>query len=108
MSVKVVTLLRKVDSLAHSENADVIIDFHNYMREKGLSENHIINNLKVLIECVNYINEISLYEIDKKEYVLPFLNNKIKNESIDPDKRWITTWNHYLNRLNLFVFCWSL
>ena len=46
MSVKVVTLLRKVDSIEHSENADVIIDFHNYMREKGLSENHIINNLK--------------------------------------------------------------
>lgn len=105
MSVKVVTLLKKVDSLAQRENAVVIVDFHNYMREKGLSENHIINNLKVLIEYVKYINEMSLYEVDKKEYVLPFLNNKIKNELIDPDKRWITTWNHYLNRLKLF-FRW--
>jgi integrase len=105
MSVKVVTLLKKVDSLMHRENAAVIIDFHNYMREKGLSENHIINNLKVVIEYVNYLNEISFYEVDKKEHILRFLNIKIKNESIDPEKRWITTWNHYLNRLKLF-FRW--
>ena len=105
MSTKVTTLLKKIDLQNRKENASVIMDFYNYMKEKGSSENRIINNLKVLIEYVNYIREIILCEIGKKEYVVPFLNNKIKDELIDPGNRWVTTWNHYLSRLKLF-FRW--
>ena len=104
MSFKIVTLLKKIDSLKNKENPAVLINFYDYMREKGSSENHIMNNLKVLIEYVNYIREIRLCDIGKKkEYVVPFLNNKIKDGLIDPDKRWITIWNHYLSRLRLFL-----
>jgi integrase/recombinase XerD len=102
MSIKISTLLKKIDLLNSKENASVIIDFYNYMRDKGLSENHIINNLKVILEYVNFLNESKLYDVDKKEHVITFLNSKIKDERIDPEKRWITTWNHYLNRLKLF------
>ena len=105
MSTKVTTLLKKIDLLRSKDNASVIMDFYDYMREKGSSENHIMNNLKVIIEYVNYLDETKLYEVDKREHIVPFLNNKIKDGSIDPDKRWITTWNHYLNRLKLF-FRW--
>ena len=27
----------------------------------------------------------------------------MKSVEQDPDKKWITTWNHYLNRIKLFV-----
>ena len=54
---------------------------------------------------LNYLDEMNLYEVDKREQIITFLNIKIKNGSIDHDKRWITTWNHYLNRLKLF-FRW--
>ena len=73
------------------------------MQDKGSSENHIINNLKVLIEYVNYLNKTKLYDVDNKEHIIPFLNTKIKDGLIDPDKRWITTWNlnTILNRFDL-------
>jgi len=105
MSIKISTLLKKIDLLNSKENATVIIDFYNYIQDKGSSENHIINNLKVIIEYVSYLNETKLYDVDKKEHIITFLNIKIKDGLIDPEKRWITTWNHYLNRLKLF-FRW--
>ena len=36
----------------------------------------------------------------KKNQVLEFLNTKVKSYDEDPDKRWITTWNNYLNHSN--------
>ncbi len=30
------------------------------------------------------------------------MDSKIKSSDIDPEKRWITTWNHYLNHLKFF------
>jgi integrase/recombinase XerD len=34
---------------------------------------------------------------------MAFLDTKIKNIQQDPDKRWITTWNHYLHRIKHFI-----
>jgi hypothetical protein len=33
------------------------------------------------------------------------LDSKIKGTEVDPDKRWITTWNDYLGRIKYF-FRW--
>ena len=38
----------------------------------------------------------------KKEQVLSYLNGRVKDLQLDPGKRWKTTWNHYLSRINLF------
>ncbi len=35
LSIKFATLLKKIDLLNSKENASVIVDFYNYMREKG-------------------------------------------------------------------------
>ena len=66
MSIKISTLLKKIDFLNSKDNASVIMDFYDCMREKGLSENHIINNLKALIGFVNYLNETNLYNVDNR------------------------------------------
>ncbi len=105
MSVKIPTLLTKVDSLQNKENASIIMDFYNYMCEKGSSENHQINNLKVVIDYAKYIGDVRFYDVSKKSQVISFLNSKVKDISTDPEKRWITTWNHFLNRIKLF-FRW--
>jgi hypothetical protein len=42
------------------------------------------------------------YDIKNKGPILEFLDTKIKPLDQDPDKRWITTWNNYLNRQKLF------
>jgi integrase/recombinase XerD len=72
------------------------------MEEKGSSENHQVNNLKVVMDFAKYPGPITFYEIKNREQVISFLNRKIKSPQQDPDKRWITTWNHYLNRIKLF------
>ncbi|MDP8906046.1 MAG: hypothetical protein M3M88_00815 [Thermoproteota archaeon] len=105
LSVKVPTLLDKVSSLQNRENAPIIIDFYNYMCEKGSSENHKINNLKVVIDYAKYLGDVLFYDVNKKSQFTSFLNSKVKDTSIDPEKRWITTWNHFLNRMKLF-FRW--
>ncbi len=105
MSIKISTLLSKVDSLSNKKNASIIMDFYRYMQDKGSSENHQINNLKVIIDFTRFLGPEGFYSINKKEQITSFLNTKIKDAQQDPDKRWITTWNHYLNRTKLF-FRW--
>jgi integrase/recombinase XerD len=80
--------------------------FYNYIQENGSSENHKVNTLKVVIEYAKYLgSDCCFSDINKPSQIVSFLNIKIKDVSIDPDKRWITTWNHYLNRIKLF-FRW--
>ncbi len=57
------------------------------------------------MDYAKYLGNVCLYDINKRGQILSFLNTKIKDISQDPDKRWITTWNHYLNRIRLF-FRW--
>jgi hypothetical protein len=49
--------------------------------------------------------DITFYEIQKKDQIFSFLDTKIKNNDVDPEKKWITTWNDYLCRINYF-FRW--
>jgi site-specific recombinase XerD len=105
MSIKISTLLGKVQSLPNKQNISTIMDFYSYMQEEGSSENHKINNLKVIIDFAKYLGQKSFHDISRKEQILSYLNGKVKDPLLDPDKRWITTWNHYLNRIKLF-FRW--
>jgi integrase/recombinase XerD len=102
MSTKIPTLLTKIDSLPNTENASIILDFYKYMQDRGSSENHISNNIKVILDLASFLGPLGYQDIEKKEQILLFLNLKIKDSKLDPEKRWITTWNHYLNRTKLF------
>jgi hypothetical protein len=44
----------------------------------------------------------STYDINKKEQVLSYFNGRVRDPQLDLGKRWKTTWNYYLNRINLF------
>ncbi len=102
MSFKISTLLNKIDSFASKENATIIMDFYNYMQEKGSSENHKVNNLEVFMDYAKYLENICLHDIKKRGHNSFLFTSKIKDISRDIDKKWITTWNHYLNRIKLF------
>lgn len=59
-----------------------------------------------MIEFSKYFDsKTAFYDINKKEQILSFLDTKIKDIARDPEKRWITSWNHYLVRIKLF-FRW--
>ena len=49
--------------------------------------------------------DASFYEIYKRDQLIAFLDTRIKDAEIDPDKRWIRTWNDYLQRIKYF-FRW--
>ena len=74
-----------------------------YMKNNGSSERHQNNTLIVMIKFSKYFDSnTAFYDINKKEQILSFLDTKIKDSSNDPEKRWITSWNHYLTRMKLF------
>jgi len=106
MVAKLSTTINKIQNLSNSPNSKTLNEFLFYMKNNGSSERHQNNNLIVMIEFANYFDSnTTFYDINKKEQIILFLDTKIKDSSIDPEKRWITSWNHYLVRIKLF-FRW--
>ena len=66
------------------------------MKASSAPESYQKNNLKTIILWKWLADNMTLYEITKKEQIIAFLDTKIKSTDKDPDKRWITTWNDYL------------
>jgi len=58
MSTKIPTLLSKIDILPNSENAAIILTFYKYMQDRGSSENHIINNIKVILDLASFLGPL--------------------------------------------------
>jgi hypothetical protein len=76
------------------------------MKSIGTSENYQNVNLKILIYFGRFLGPATDFRsIQKKEQIIAFLDTRIKDTEIDPDKRWIRTWNDYLQRLKYF-FRW--
>jgi hypothetical protein len=69
------------------------------------SERHIVNNLKVILNFDSYFQSSKTLDDMGKDEVSAFLDSKIKSSEADPERKWITTWNHYLNHLKFF-FRW--
>jgi integrase/recombinase XerD len=106
LPLKLTTTVNKIKSVPNHINSTIISDFYQYMKSNGCSEHHQNNSLKVAIAFAKFLGtNITFYDINKKEQIIAFLDTKIKTSDQDPDKRWITTWNHYLHRIKLF-FRW--
>ncbi len=94
--------LQKEDAV----NGSLIHEFYQWMRENESSEAHQKNNLKAIINFTRWLKasepQMTLLDVNKKELVLKFLATKEKTSDEDPEGRWITTWNDYLNRIKLF------
>ena len=103
MPMKLSTTIGKIQNVPNPTNIELIGEFLDYMRNNGSSEHHQNNNLKVIIAYGNFLGrDNSFYDVKRKEQLLEFLNTKVKSYDEDSDKRWITTWNNYLNRIRLF------
>jgi hypothetical protein len=104
MPTKLTTTISKIASIPNSVNSELVNDFYEYMKSNGASERHQNNNLKVMIAYAWFLGtDVIFYNVRKKEQIMGFLDTKIKNTEHDPDKKWITTWNHYLHRIKYFI-----
>jgi integrase/recombinase XerD len=75
------------------------------MKKNSLSGSHINNTLKTNMLFSEFLGPVSFYDVKKQEQIIDFLDSKIKNPELDPDKKWITTWNDYLGDIKYF-FRW--
>jgi hypothetical protein len=106
MPQKLSTTINKILQVPNSVNSLIIQEFHSYMQSGGSSERNQNNNLKAIIAFGKFIGpDTSFYDIHSREQILRYLDTKIKNSDEDPEEKWITTWNDYLNRIKLF-FRW--
>jgi integrase/recombinase XerD len=106
MPVRLSTTVSKIASLANSTNAALISEFYQYIKNNGASESHTNNSLKTNMAFAKFLgSDVTFYDIQRKEVITAFLDTKIKSIEEDPDKKWITTWNDYLNDIKYF-FRW--
>jgi integrase/recombinase XerD len=106
MPVKLTTTITHISSVPNPTNQSLLHEFHQYMKSIGTSDSYQNGNLKIMIYFAKSLgSDTNLYEIHKKEQVLVFLDTRIKDTQSDPDKRWIRTWNDYLQRIKYF-FRW--
>src|ERR687883_2128432 len=104
MPVKLSSTVNSISTIPNPTNASLLIEFYEYMKANGTSESYQNGNLKILIYFARFLGpQIRFYDINKKEQILAFLNTRIKDSAADPDKRWIRTWNGYLQRIKYFV-----
>jgi integrase/recombinase XerD len=99
------TTINKIKLIPNKENADLIYNFHEFMKYNGVSERHQNNNLKSITSFSNFLDKKSFKAISKKEEIQSYLQTKIKSKENDPDEKWITTYNDYLHRIKHF-FRW--
>lgn len=76
------------------------------MIDNGSSERHIVDNLKAVLNYNDFFNSKKMVTETTKKDITEFLNSKIKSVELDPEKKWITTWNHYMNHLKFFFRWW--
>jgi site-specific recombinase XerD len=106
MPAKLTTTINKIQNVPNSSNAELTGQFCDYMKDNEVSENHQNNCLKAVIAFTNFLRaDTTFYDIKSKEQVTAFLDTKIKSCEEDPDRKCITTWNHYLHRIKIF-FRW--
>ena len=55
MPAKLSTLLGGIKNFTNKENADLIYKFYEFMKSNSSSENHVINNLKSIINFENFL-----------------------------------------------------
>ena len=65
----------------------------------------ILSIILVIFNFDKFFNSEKLLKDIKRQDIITFLDSKIKSSEIDPEKKWITTWNHYFNHLKFF-FRW--
>src|SRR5215212_4263542 len=106
MPVRLSTTVSKISSLPNSTNAALITEFYQYMKNNGASDSHTNNSLKTNMAFAIFLGtDVTFYYVKRKEEITAFLDTKIKSTVEDPDRKWITTWNDYLNDIKYF-FRW--
>jgi hypothetical protein len=103
MTAELTTTIRNIENtLSNEENVETILQFFELMKKIGTSERYQNNNLKAITAYSKISLAFYFFGASKRQnlaYIFGYKNKVVKE---DPDKRWITTWNAYLGRIEYF------
>src|SRR5690606_8394858 len=83
-------------------NAALLLELNDYMRRTGASDSHIKNEVYSNLLFAMHLKERSFFDISKQSEIISFLDTKRKSKDVDPEERWKTTYNDYLDSIKFF------
>jgi site-specific recombinase XerD len=107
MTQSLKTTEEKVSNIENTVNRKILLEFNNFMIKSDRANRTRRNNLKYMLNYVEWLGKSkrTINDVKEEKDILDFLKTKMKTEDDDPDGRWITTYNDYLIRLKHF-FRW--
>lgn len=103
MPSNLAVVIKRIESLSNTENKKLIYRFVDFIKRNDLSQRYQKDNLFVILLYARYLDIRSLWDVDKKQDIIDFLDSKRKDTIVDPDQKWIRTWNDYLQRIKYFM-----
>lgn len=73
------------------------------MKSTDSSEKYRKDNLYVVIIYTEYLGDKDLSDVNQMQDIIDFLDTRRKDTTVDPDQRWVRTWNDYLQRIKYFM-----
>ena len=99
MTSKPETVLKQVNELDNENHRKSFLQFYNWLiDDEDRSIRNATNYLMILRLFSKKISNKDLHNINKED-VVQFLDKRRKSSESDPDKKWVRTWNDYLNQL---------
>jgi len=93
-----------INDIPNEENQQLVSHFVDFMKGTDTSDKYQRVNLIVVVLFAKYLGvDKRLSEADTKEEIVVFLDGLRKDSAADPDKKWIRTWNDYLQRIKYFM-----
>ena len=96
-------VIKRIESLFNEENRQLIYAFVDFMKSIDISEKYQKDNLFVVILFATYIGSKQLSDVNRRQDIIEFLDTRKKDVTIDPEQKWIRTWNDYLQRIKYFM-----
>ncbi len=103
MPASLTTVKGWIKTIPSEKNREVVSEFASFMDTTDTSENYRRGNLIVVIFFARFLDNRNISEVNSKNEVIDFLDTRKKEVSADPDRRWIRTWNDYLQRTKYFM-----
>ena len=100
MPSSIATVKQGIESIPNENNRGLA---YKFLETTDTSENYRRGNLIVVVFFAKFLDAKNLSEVNRKNDIIEFLDTKKKDTIVDPDKRWIRTWNDYLQRIKYFM-----
>ena len=103
MPSRLVSVIKRIESLPNYKNKMLIDSFADFMKRIDIIEKYQKDNLFVIILFARYLGDRELSDVGRKHDIIEFLDTRRKDTTVDPNQKWIRTWNDYLQRIKYFM-----